>query len=257
MAEGTLALDPVSIWLGGYYANTEVDIAAKGNPIDAETGKIQLAEGDETVARARLDVLLFGSQGLEFDYYTLDHSTSQTLTQPFSFQGVPFQLDTTLRGKVEFNAGEVAYHWWFGDDTDAFGVGLGGAYYRAKLKIEGTASFAGQTSSGSASWDGDAIAPLVTLGWRHQRFAARLFRRLRHLQERRHAQRTSLRCARRRRMVSVAQRRPRRRVRRYAHQARSRRQHVRYEPRHQAARPVAVRAFSLLTSDLSQRGKCR
>ena len=167
MAEGTLALDPVSIWLGGYYANTEVDIAAKGNPIDAETGKIQLAEGDETVARARLDVLLFGSQGLEFDYYTLDHSTSQTLTQPFSFQGVPFQLDTTLRGKVEFNAGEVAYHWWFGDDTDAFGLGLGGAYYRAKLKIEGTASFAGQTSSGSASWDGDAIAPLVTLGWRH------------------------------------------------------------------------------------------
>ena len=27
-AEGSLALDPVSIWLGGYYANTEVDVAA-------------------------------------------------------------------------------------------------------------------------------------------------------------------------------------------------------------------------------------
>lgn len=167
MAEGSLALDPVSIWLGGYYASTEVDVAAKGNSIDASTGRIELAEGDETVARARLDVLLFGTQGLEFDYYTLNHSTSQTLTQPFNFQGVPFQLDTTLRGKVEFDAGEVAYHWWFGDDTDAFGLGLGGAYYSAKLEIEGTASLAGQTTSGSASWDGDAVAPLVTLAWRH------------------------------------------------------------------------------------------
>ncbi len=37
MAEGSLALDPVSIWLGGYYANTEVDVAAKGNGIDAST----------------------------------------------------------------------------------------------------------------------------------------------------------------------------------------------------------------------------
>jgi hypothetical protein len=167
LAEGSLALDPVSIWLGGYYANTEVDLSAKGNAIDASTGKIQLAEGDETIARARLDVLLFGSQGLEFDYYTLDHSTSQTLTQPFAFQGVPFELDSTLRGKVEFDAGEAAYHWWFGDDTDAFGVGLGAAYYRAKLKVEGTVALAGQSASGSASWDGDAVAPVASLAWRH------------------------------------------------------------------------------------------
>src|SRR5690242_15006621 len=27
MAEGSLALDPVSLWLGGYYANTSVDVA--------------------------------------------------------------------------------------------------------------------------------------------------------------------------------------------------------------------------------------
>lgn len=163
----SLALDPVSIWLGGYYANTEVDIDAKGNSVDASTGRIALAEGHETVARARLDVLLFGSQGLEFDYYTLDHSTSQTLTQPFTYQGLPFQLDSTLRGKVEFSAGEAAYHWWFGDETDAFGVGLGGAWYSAKLRVEGTVALAGQSSSGSASWDGDAIAPLVTLALRH------------------------------------------------------------------------------------------
>jgi hypothetical protein len=167
MAEDSLALDPVSIWLGGYYANTEVGLDAKARGIDADTGKITLAEGDETVARARLDVLLFGSQGLEFDYYSLDHSTTQTLSQPFTYQGLPFQVDSTLRGKVEFSAGTAAYHWWFGDATDAFGVGLGGAYYRAKLKVEGTVALNGDSTAGSASWDGDAVAPLVTLAWRH------------------------------------------------------------------------------------------
>jgi hypothetical protein len=80
---------------------------------------------------------------------------------------VPFQLDSTLRGKVQFDAGQVAYHWWFGDDTDAFGLGLGAAYYRAKLALEGTVSLAGQSRSGSASWDGDAVAPVATIAWRH------------------------------------------------------------------------------------------
>jgi hypothetical protein len=166
-AADSLALDPVSIWLGGYYANTEINVRGETNGGDISTGKIKLDSGDETVGRARLDVLLFGSQGLQFDYYTLDHSTTQTLSQPFSFQGVPFQIDTVLRGKFEFSAGTAAYHWWFGDATDAFGVGLGGAYYRAKLGISGTVALGDQTANGSASWDDDAIAPLITLGFHH------------------------------------------------------------------------------------------
>ena len=166
-AEESLALDPVSIWLGGYYANTEVNVDAKTRDPDLSTGKIQLEEGDDTVGRARLDVLLFGTQGLQFDYYTLDHSSTQTLSAPFSYGGVPFEANTSLRGKFEFAAGTAAYHWWFGDATDAFGVGLGAAYYRAKLSIEGTVALAGQSASASQKWDEDAIAPLVTLGWRH------------------------------------------------------------------------------------------
>jgi hypothetical protein len=166
-AADSLALDPVSIWLGGYYANTEVNVRGETHDGDVSTGKIRLDSGDETVGRARLDVLLFGSQGLQFDYYTLDHSTTQNLSEPFSFQGVPFALDTQLLGKFEFSAGTAAYHWWFGDATDAFGAGLGGAYYRAKLKVSGTVALAGQTADGSASWDADAVAPLVTLGYRH------------------------------------------------------------------------------------------
>lgn len=167
-AEDSLALDPVSVWLGGYYANTEVNVDAKTHSSpDLSTGKIQLEEGDDTVGRARLDVLLFGSQGLQFDYYTLDHSSTQTLAAPFAYGGVPFEANTSLRGKFEFAAGTAAYHWWFGDRTDAFGVGLGGAYYSAKLKLDGTVALGDQTASASQKWDEDAIAPLVTLAWRH------------------------------------------------------------------------------------------
>jgi len=166
-AEDSLALDPVSIWLGGYYANTEVNIDAKTHDPGVSTGKVQLEEGNDTVGRARLDVLLFGTQGLQFDFYTLDHSSTQTLTAPFTYAGVPFEANTSLRGKLEFSAGTAAYHWWFGDATDAFGVGLGAAYYRAKLSVDGTVALAGQSASSSQSWDEDAIAPLVTLGWRH------------------------------------------------------------------------------------------
>ncbi len=166
-AGDSLALDPVSIWLGGYYANTEVNIDAKTHNPDLSTGKLQLEEGNDTVGRARLDVLLFGTQGLQFDYYTLDHSSTQTLSAPFTYAGVPFEANTSLRGKLEFSAGTAAYHWWFGDATDAFGVGLGAAYYRAKLGIEGTAALGEQSTSARQKWDEDAVAPLVTLGWRH------------------------------------------------------------------------------------------
>ena len=166
-AEDSLALDPVSISIGGYYANTEVNVDAKTHDPDISTGKVQLEEGDDTVGRARLDVLLFGTQGLQFDYYTLSHSSTQTLLAPFTYLGVPFEANTSLRGKFEFAAGTAAYHWWFGDATDAFGVGLGGAYYRAKLKLEGTVALNDQTASGSQKWDEDAVAPLLTIAWRH------------------------------------------------------------------------------------------
>lgn len=161
------ALDPVSIWLGGYYANTEVNLDAKTRDGNLSTGKIQLEEGDDTVGRARLDVLLFGSQGLEFDYYTLSHSSTDTLAQPFSFLGVPFDVNSTVRGKTDFSAGSAAYHWWFGADEDVFGVGLGAAYFKVKFKVEGSVSVNDQTTSGSASWDQDAVAPLLTVAWKH------------------------------------------------------------------------------------------
>jgi len=166
-ADPSPALDRVSIWLGGYYLNTDVALKANTPGNDVSTGKLDLESGHETVGRARLDVLFFDNQGFTFDYYTLTHSTTQQLSQPFDYQGIPFELDSTLRGKLDFTAGSASYHWWFGSGSDVFGIGLGGTYYQAKLGIAGTASLNGENVAASARWNEDAIAPLVTLAYKH------------------------------------------------------------------------------------------
>jgi hypothetical protein len=168
-ADPSPALDRVSLWLGGYYANADVGLKASTDVLGdtVRTGKLDLESGHETVGRARLDFLIFDSQGFSFDYYTLSHSRTQTLRQPFTYEGVPFELDTTLKGNLDFTAGSAAYHWWFGSGSDVFGLGLGATYYRAKLGIAGTVALDGQSAAASARWDDDAVAPLVTLAYKH------------------------------------------------------------------------------------------
>ncbi|MEP7041708.1 MAG: hypothetical protein ABI843_01520 [Dokdonella sp.] len=166
-ADPSPALDRVSLWLGGYYLDTDVALKASTPAGDISTGKVDLESGHETVGRARLDFLLFDNQGLTFDYYTLSHSTAQTLAKPFDYAGIPFELDSTLRGKLDFTAGSASYHWWFGEANDVFGIGLGCTYYKAKLGIDGRVALGGQSAAASARWDDDAVAPLITLAYKH------------------------------------------------------------------------------------------
>lgn len=166
-AEPSPALDRISVWLGGSYLNTDVQLEASDRSGDFSTGKLDLGGGDEKVARARLDLLLFDTQGFTFDYYSLSHSETRTLHEGFDFQGVPFDVNARLRGKFNFDIGSASYHWWFGDANDVFGIGLGAAYYRAKLGLKGDVSADGQTTSARVSWDEDAVAPMLTLAYKH------------------------------------------------------------------------------------------
>lgn len=166
-AEASPALDRISVWLGGSYLNTDVQLEAGDRSGDLSTGKLDLGSGHESAARARLDLLLFDTQGFTFDYYTLSHTETRTLNEQFDFQGVPFDVDARVRGKFDFDIGSASYHWWFGGNDDVFGLGLGAAYYRAKLGLKGDAVVDGQPTSASVSWDEDAVAPMVTLAYKH------------------------------------------------------------------------------------------
>jgi hypothetical protein len=166
-ADPSPALDRVSVWLGGYYANTDVSLTANSNSYGVGTGRLKLSDDDITLPRARLDFLIGDSQGLSFDYYRFSRDRTQTLSEPFNLGGYGFDVNANVKGKFDLDLGSAAYRWWLGSGNDVFGIGLGAAYYRVKAGISGEISADGQTASAELKYDDDAVAPLVTLGWRH------------------------------------------------------------------------------------------
>ncbi len=166
-ADSSPALDRVSLLLGGYYAQADLALEATSRTADLATGPVHLATGEDSVGRARLDLLLWDHQGLTFDYYSLDHSSSRTLDRTFYYEDIPFEINTVLTGKFDFTAGSAAYHWWFGENPDTVGIGLGATYYRAKFDVSGTLLIDGYSASGSAAWTESAVAPLITVAYKH------------------------------------------------------------------------------------------
>ncbi|MBB3227385.1 ribosomal protein L28 [Luteibacter sp. Sphag1AF] len=165
------ALDNISIWLGGYYANNDTTIGA-ATPDRTTKGSVNLEhdldfEKRKTVPRARLDFLIGEHQGFSFDYYEVDRSHSKTLNEDINFLGQPFDATARVKGDLKFNFGSAAYKWWFGTGDDVFGVGLGAAYYKVRGSISGSASLNGDSVSDSASTSASAWAPNLQLGWRH------------------------------------------------------------------------------------------
>jgi len=166
-AETSRALDPVSLWIGGYRANADLSISASTDPGDVDTGRVGLTEGHETIGRARLDLVFLESQGLTFDFYSLSHGTSHLVDEPFSYDGTEYQLGSDLHAKLTLSSGSAAYRWWFGTADDVFGLGLGAAYYRAKLTVDGVAVVDDDVAAVHKRWDESAVAPMLTLGYKH------------------------------------------------------------------------------------------
>ncbi|TCV91431.1 opacity protein-like surface antigen [Luteibacter rhizovicinus] len=170
------ALDNVSIWLGGYYANNDTTLGA-ATPDRTTKGDVNLEKDlgfdkHKTVPRARLDFLIGEHQGFSFDYYRIDRSHGRSINEDITFLGQPFDASASVKANVKFNFGSAAYKWWFGTGNDVFGVGLGAAYYRVSGKVSGTASVNvgdqfNQSGTASASASASAWAPNLQLGWRH------------------------------------------------------------------------------------------
>ena len=66
-----------------------------------------------------------------------------------------------------------AYKWWLGKEKNAFGIGLGAAYLRAKISGSADANLSASNPVENYSWSGSASgsdsvwAPTVELAWRH------------------------------------------------------------------------------------------
>ena len=171
-ARQSSALDRVSIWLGGYDAQTDTTIGADdtGNQY---SGNFNLEDDlgfkdHKSVPRARLDFLIGDSQGFSLDYYSVNRQNTEHISRDIRYAGNDYDADASVRGKLDFDFGSVAYRWWLGQGNNVFGLGLGGAYYRVHAGISGEASIDGQPAGQASSSTGDgAWAPVLQLGWRH------------------------------------------------------------------------------------------
>lgn len=161
------ALDRISFWLGGYHADTRVNLSAQDDSGTLDTGDLNLSKFESTLPRVRAEFLLGERQGLAFDYYGFERKRDFALNQSFSYGGQDFSADALARTRLSMDVGNAAYRWWFGSDSTVYGIGLGAAYYQVDVSVLAEATVNGNLVDGRASYKDDAIAPLVQLGWRH------------------------------------------------------------------------------------------
>jgi hypothetical protein len=172
-AEVPQALDRASISVGGFYPVVDARLSADGT--EAAGSDVVDFQRDlgldkhRMLANLRLDLLLFDSQGFSIGGYQYSKDGGATLVRDIHFAGNDYNVDAFVRAGLRLNTYNAAWHWWFPvDDADVFGVGLGAVYYDLRGTIDGSISVnGGGTATARGSADGSAIAPLLTLGWRH------------------------------------------------------------------------------------------
>ncbi|GGC67127.1 OprO/OprP family phosphate-selective porin [Undibacterium terreum] len=164
-ADPSPALDRFSLSAGGFYADPRIQLDA-----DTSSGRLTTPEhnGDKTtVPRLRGEMLIGDHNGISADYYRYDKAYGTSLSGATVINGQPVSGNASLNADMRLEVGQLAYRWWFGSGNDVLGLGLGAAYYRAKLSGTATGTVGGATATGSDAVSADAVAPLLELAWRH------------------------------------------------------------------------------------------
>lgn len=165
-ADHSPALDRVSIWLGGYRADIEGYASIRNESNNLDTGEQKILSGKDTLQRARLDWLLFDSQGFSVDYFRVHGDRTRSVGGSFDFNGTTYDASASVSADAQIDIGNFSYRWWFGGGDTVFGLGLGAAYYRLDASLRAQANVLGATYEQLGSYNKSAWAPLVTLGWR-------------------------------------------------------------------------------------------
>jgi len=170
-AQQSPALDRVGLWVGGYYSNNNTDLSAHGRgAYDGLDGKLDFERDlglkkHSIDPRVRADFLLGDSQGFSFDYYQIHRNRAGDFYQPVPALGTG--VGAHIKGTVDYDFGSASYRWWFGHDSDVFGLGVGAAYYKVDMRVRGSAHAGGESVAAATGYDDSAWAPMLTLGWRH------------------------------------------------------------------------------------------
>ena len=164
-AEPSVALDRASISVGAFYADPRINIGA-----DTQFGRLDAPDSNPdrtTIPRVKADLLIGDRHGLSFDYYRYDKNYTPTLSGQTIINGQPVTGTATADADLQLDLAKLAYKWWLGQEKDTFGIGLGAAYYSAKLEGTATGLVNGVSATARDSVSEHAFAPLIEVAWRH------------------------------------------------------------------------------------------
>jgi len=170
-AEIPAPLDRLSISFGDFYPTVETRVAANGPGIMGSEVDFQRDLGlseHRSLPAFRIDALLFDSQGLSLGGYTYSKQASARLNRDLVFDDDVFRVNAFVDAKLTLRVYHAEWRWWFAPgDNDVIGLGLGAAYYDLHGTIDAGLSINDGAVHGRGSAEDNAIAPLLTLGWRH------------------------------------------------------------------------------------------
>jgi hypothetical protein len=165
------ALDRASLSIGGFYPVVDARLAADGPEVAGTNVDFERDLGldkHRTLTNLRLDLLVFDSQGFSVGGYQYSRSAGAILDRQIAFAGNVYDVDAAVDASLRLNTFNAAWHWWFpAGDADVVGVGLGAIYYDLRGTLDGEVTVDGGSARASGTADGNAVAPLLTLGWRH------------------------------------------------------------------------------------------
>jgi hypothetical protein len=166
-------LERFSISAGAFSTKPEIMVDA-----DTSFGRIESGrqKGDRaTLPRVKAELLLGDRQSIALDFLRYNKPYHPTLSGNTVIEGETVSGTATFDGDLRLDLSKAAYKWWFGEQNDVFGIGVGAAYYRAKVggtatgQVQGTVNGVPvtRTLSGTDSTSDSAYAPVLDLAWRH------------------------------------------------------------------------------------------
>jgi hypothetical protein len=165
------ALDRMSISAGAFFTDPKIHLGGDTNygRIDTPNQKLD----NETLPRVKAEMLFGDKHGVALDYFRFDEDYSGATSGSTVYEGRPVSGNISAEANLRIEMARLSYKYWIGQDKNAFGIGLGAAYLRAKISGSGVANLSASaptvnyTFSGSSSGSDSVWAPTIDLAWRH------------------------------------------------------------------------------------------
>src|SRR5581483_3988890 len=114
-ADVPLALDRVSLSLGGFYPTVDARVSANGPAIAGTDVNFQRDLGldkHQTLPSVRLDFLVFDNQGFSIGGYQYSREASASLARKIDFDNNEYDASAFVEARLRLETYTASWHWW-------------------------------------------------------------------------------------------------------------------------------------------------